>query len=143
MIDKFPEDTHTIEGEGVLFKVSVQGNPKPSFTWYFDQSELPANSGVEVQSDGTLFISYVQIKHSGVYKLLVKNVLGTVEKSFKLFVNLRELRRILPVNSGSDPQPVAVDRFGQYVSENHSHDNKGFKNQFMVKCYSLWLLAIL
>lgn len=133
VIDKFPEDTYASEGEGVLLKVSVQGNPKPSITWYFEGSQLKQDNCIELQADGTLFISFTQLKHSGFYRLVARNSVGTTEKTFKLFVKLRDLRRILTLNSNDMIKPVPLRSFGDYVAYNHLHDNKGFRNQFMVQ----------
>ena len=131
-VDIFPEDTYAIEGEGILFPVSVRGHPKPTITWFFEGHEMTKEHSVEVQQDGSIFISLVQLKHTGHYKLLAKNTIGSIERSFNLFVKLRELRRILTMHNGTILKPVPLDAFGAYVAENHAEDNKGFKSQYTV-----------
>lgn len=132
MVDIFPEDTYAIEGEGLLLPVSVRGFPKPSFTWFFEGAEVTKDNCVEIQQDGSIFISLVQLRHTGLYRLLARNTIGSAEKSFNLYVKLRELRRILTLHNGTEIKPVPLEQFGAYVAENHAQDNKLFKNQYSV-----------
>lgn len=135
VIDIFPEDTYAIEGEGILIPVSVKGFPKPTIMWFFEGHEMTKEHSVEVQQDGSIFISLVHLKHTGHYKLLAKNTIGSIERSFNLYVKLRELRRVLTMHNGTILKPVPLEAFGAYVAENHEQDNKGFKSQYMVCAY--------
>lgn len=132
VVDIFPEDTFAIEGEGLLLPVSVRGHPKPTIVWFFEGVEVTKENSIEIQQDGSLFISLAQLRHTGHYRLLARNTVGIVEKSFSLFVKLRELRRVLTMHNGTVLKPVPLEEFGEYVEENHAQDNKGFKNQYLV-----------
>lgn len=132
MVDIFPEDTYAIEGESVLLTVSVRGHPNPTIIWFFEGAEVTKENAVEIQLDGSIFISLVQLRHTGHYRLLARNTIGIIEKSFNLFVKLRELRRVLTMHNGTVLKPVPLEQFGAYVAENHAKDNKGFKNQYSV-----------
>ena len=46
-IEEFPSDTTAVEGEGVIFKVAVRGNPKPSFLWHCE-CHLPFSTAFAV-----------------------------------------------------------------------------------------------
>ena len=131
-LEAFPEDTYAIEGEGLLLPVCMKGNPKPSITWLFEGTDLTLDSSVEVQQDGSLFIPYVQLKHTGLYRLIIKNPIGQVDKTFNLFVKLKEIRRMTLTFDGTVLKPIPLAEFGPYVAENHALDNLGFKNQFQV-----------
>lgn len=132
LLDKFPDDTYAIEGEGLLLPVSVRGSPRPSTTWYFEGIQLTQDNGVEIQQDGSIFISLIQLKHTGHYRFVAKNQIGSIEKSFNLYVKLRELKRMLTLQNGIALRPIPLEEFGKYVADNHAHDNKGFKNQYAV-----------
>lgn len=133
MISKFPEDTYAIEGKAILLPVSVQGNPLPSTTWYYEGNELKPDHCIEIQQNASLFISYLQLKHTGHYCLSVTNPIGNAERTFNLFVKLKELRIMLMLQNGTAVKPVPLEKFDQYVAENHANNNKGFKNQFSVR----------
>ena len=133
LLDQFPDDNYAIEGEALLLPVALKGQPKPSTTWFFEGSELTPGTGVEIQKDGSLFIATVQLKHTGLYQLVASNPVGSIEKSFNLYVKLRELRRITTMHNGTFLKPVPLEEFGAYVWDNHSQNNKGFRSQFMVK----------
>ena len=132
VIEKFPDDTFATEKEAVLLSVSLIGYPKPSVAWYCDEHPLGPDDGVKIQSDGSVFIPCVQVKHNGVYRLVATNSLGTAQRSFSLFVKSREFHRIIP-HTNLVIKPVPMEQFGEYVASNHANDNKGFKNQFMVQ----------
>lgn len=132
LIHKFPDEKNIAEGESVLIKVSVEGNPKPILTWFTEGQELTLDKTIDVHADGSLYIPRAQLKHNGQYKLLAKNSAGTAERSFILNVKLRELRRLMTLNNSSLLKPVPVNEFGEHVADNHHNDNKGFKNQFSV-----------
>lgn len=132
VIEIFPDDTYAIEGESLLLPVSVKGFPKPIIIWLFEGNEVTKENSVEIQLDGSLFIPVVQLKHTGHYQLVARNSIGTAEKSFNVFVKLRELRRVLTMHDGTLLKPIPLEQFGAYVAENHAQDNKGFKNQYSV-----------
>jgi hypothetical protein len=132
VIDVFPEDTYAVEGEGLLLPVSVRGYPKPLLTWFFEGVEVSKELSIEIQLDGSIFISLVQLRHTGHYQLSARNAVGSVEKSFNLFVKLRELRRLLTMHNGIILKPIPLEEFCSYVSANHAEDDRGFKNQFSV-----------
>ena len=138
IVEKFPGDSCAIEGDkGVSFKVCVSGNPRPSIMWYFDDQPIQPDKTLEVQKDGSIFIPITQNKHEGLYKMVAKNSIASLERTFRFHVKTKETRKKPRVQNSNetDVQPITVDTFGEYVANNHVDDDKGFKNQFMV-----WLL---
>ena len=135
VIVDFPSDKHLSEGESVIFKTAVSGNPVATLTWYHEGIELKSDYAVEIQPSGVLSIMSAEFKHSGVYKLQAMNPSGTAEREVKLTVR--------PDNEEVDPlqketiklMPIPVTEFGEYVAVNHSHSDAGFRNQYEVSTY--------
>ena len=135
MIMDFPSNKHLAEGESVMFKAAVSGNPEPILTLYHEGIELKSDYAVEIQPSGVLSIVSAELKHSGVYKLQARNPSGVAEREVKLTVR--------PDNEEVDPvqketiklMPIPVTDFGEYVAVNHSHSDTGFRNQYEVITY--------
>ena len=130
-IEEFPTDTHAIEGEGVVFNVVVRGNPQPSLTWYHHNTQLTPDYSLDLLQDGSLFITSSELRHSGVYKLSVKNSKGSVEREVKLTVN-REEEEETGDKERVEMKPIPVAEFGDYVAQSHSHLDQDFKFQYSV-----------
>ena len=79
VIEEFPDDTTAVEGEGVFFKVVVSGKPEPTLTWYHNKKELTPNYSQEIERDGSLSIPSTELKHGGIYRLVARNSLGSMQ----------------------------------------------------------------
>ena len=132
MIKEFPADINAIEGEGVFFKVEVRGYPQPSLTWYHEDTQLTSDYSLELQQDGSLSITSTELRHSGVYKLSVKNNRGSAEREVRLTVRQEEEEAAAVDRERVEVQPVPVEEFGEYVAQNHSHLDKVFRQQYEV-----------
>ena len=130
VIVQFPEDTYVQEGEGVLFKVEVTGVPQPKLTWYHNGAEVEADYSKELAEDGSLTMASAEMKHTGVYKLVVSNPTGRAEREARLVVQEEG-----KTSGGSERMaldPVPVSKLGNHVEKNHSKNNKGFDDEFKV-----------
>ena len=132
---QFPEDTHAVEGEGVLFQVKVTGTPMPKLTWYHNEEVVLANYSRELEEDGTLTLPSAETKHSGVYKLVAENHVGRKEREVRLFVKEENAQdEVAPAKPANTFRGIAVSFFGSHVERNHSKNNQGFINQYEVMC---------
>ena len=131
-IEEFPADTHAIEGEGIVFKVMVRGNPQPSLTWYHQDAQLTSDYSMELQEDGSLLIASTELKHSGVYRLSAKNSKGSVEREVTLTVRADGDEAADEVTDKVEVQPVSVAEFGDYVAQAHANSNRTLKQQYRV-----------
>ena len=134
VIELFPEDMTVVEGNRVVLPVKVIGSPQPTLTWYHDNTPLESDYAHEIASDGSLTIITAEMRHTGVYRLVARNIEGSVEKRFSL--------NVLPEDE--DPpsataaeliqsKAVPVAEFGQYVAQNHANTNKGFNTLYEVR----------
>ena len=71
VIIEFPSDVAVIEGDGVYFKIKVNGESQPTVTWYHDGEPVRTDYIHEIDADGSLAIPSTELKHSGVYKAVV------------------------------------------------------------------------
>ena len=147
-IVEFPEETHAVEGESVLFQLRVTGSPTPKLTWYYNGEEVLADYSMEVAEDGTFFLPSVEVRHSGIYKLVAQNSAGKKEREMRLFVEAEHSQKGQAV-----PKPVtamAVAFFGNHVEMNHRRNNQMFRYEYEVICclifhcysYNIQLLSV-
>ena len=140
-ITKFPEDKHVLEGEKVVFKVRVTGSPQPKMTWYHDGQEVKSDYSMELGDDGSLTMPSTETKHSGVYQLVARNKVGTVEKKVTLTV-LREGEQAPHLNNRHITfSPIPMNEFGEYVAGGHANDNTDFKDQYTVS-YTIYIFEL-
>ena len=137
-ITKFPSDTNITEGEGVYFKIKVNGVPRPTVTWYHDGQPVRADYAREIEADGSLTIPSTELKHSGVYKAVVANQHGSEEREIKLTVNEEGVSSTdaATVNGMVNSRPIPIPEFGKYVAELHTNSNQPFKDLYQV-CVSV------
>ena len=133
---QFPEETHAVEGEAVLFQVKVTGSPQPKLTWYHNGVEVVANHSRELEEDGSLTLPWTEVWHSGTYQLVAQNPAGRTEREVRLVVEkTKQTSSVKEVQFSA--MPVAM--FGNHVKKNHSQDNKGFREECqasaMCSCY--------
>ena len=130
-----PKDTTVMEGTRMEFPVQVIGTPQATLTWYHNSTQVDNDYAHEISSNGTLTIATVEMKHAGNYQLVATNSVGTTEGKFTLKV-ISETSDEAPSAGGNDrvevSQSVPMAKFGQYVSQNHANNNKGFTTLYNV-----------
>ena len=132
---QFPEDTHAVEGESVMFQVKVTGTPMPKLTWYHNEDMVLADYSRKLEDDGTLTLPSAETKHSGVYKLVAENHVGRKEKEVWLYVKEENAQdEVAPAKPATNFSAIPVGFFGSHVERNHSKNNQGFINEYEVMC---------
>ena len=121
-----------MEGEGVVFKVVVRGNPQPSLTWYHNNTPLMPDYALDIQQDGSLSISSSELKHSGVYRLLARNCTAHAEKEVRLTVIQEEEEQRVTAQERVAIKPVPVLEFREYITKSHDQSDKIIRLQFNV-----------
>ena len=131
-IVQFPEDTYIQEGEGVLFQVKVTGVPHPNLTWYHNGVEVKKDYSMDLSEHGSLIMPSAESKHSGVYKLVVHNTAGRVEREVRLTVEEenQNIRR-----QAVSMAAIPVSQFGNHVERDHKRSSQGFKEEYQVAGY--------
>ena len=129
----FPDDTQVIEGEEVVFRVKVTGDPQPKVTWYHNGEEVTADYSKDLAADGSITFPSAELKHSGVYQLVAKNNAGSVEKRVSLFVQQESQQSVHVDNKQISFSPIPVGEFGDYVCKCHANDNEDFRIQYSVR----------
>ena len=141
VIVQFPEDTYVQEGEGVLFHVKVTGVPHPNLTWYHNGVEVKEDYSRDLSEDGSLIMPSAESKHSGVYKLVVHNTAGRVEREVRLTVE--EENHNKPVlRPGVPMAAIPVSQFENHVERDHKRSNQGFKEEYQVAGYFAMLCNV-
>ena len=135
---QFPEDARALVGEGVLFQVKVTGSPPPKLVWYHDGEEVVPDYSREIMKDGSLTMPSVEVKHTGTYKVVAENVAGKKEGEVKLYVEDDE-GKTKPKQGNNKPplktKDIPVTKFGRHVVQNHSKNNKAFKDEYDVRVF--------
>ena len=126
----YQREVQCFEGEQVTLTVKVAGSPTPTVTWLFNGRKVKNDYSTEVGKDGSLTLITVEPKHAGTYTFTVSNKVGSVEGCTKLVVRAEdeECSRA----PGVESNPIAREKFGEYVSGLHTHNNGGFVVQFQV-----------
>lgn len=117
-----PADKSALKEKEVRFECVIKGNPKPTVTWYFGETEITHKelSRVEVDKVKDLYsltLPRVLTSHVGTFRVEAVNEYGLVEKTCKL--ELIELPKIvseienLQINEG-DPATFSVKVSGTY-----------------------------
>ena len=119
-----------MEGEQVSLMAKAAGRPTPTVTWFFNGRKVEGDYSTELGKDGSLVLVSVEMKHAGTYTFTVSNRVGSVEGCTKLVVRTED------EESASVPRvesnPVTREKFGEYVSTFHAHNNGAFTGQFQV-----------
>ena len=125
-----PSCLSPLEGEGVHIVMLIEGHPPPTLVWYCNEETVVTDYSIEIDEQGSLFFPSIELKHSGVYKVVATNDSGQAEKEVSVSVMSEECDGGEGGGSGETKIPVAD--FGTFVSEHRSHGNKGFKESFEV-----------
>ena len=126
----YQREVQCLEGEQVSLVVKVTGRPAPTVSWLFNGRTVDDDYSTELEKDGSLILVSAEMKHAGTYTFTVSNRVGSVEGCTKLVVHTEdeELASAPRVESN----PVAREKFGEYVSTFHAHNNSAFAGQFQV-----------
>ena len=110
--------------------VKTTGSPTPTVSWFFNGRKVEDDYSTELGKDGSLVLVSAELKHAGTYTFTVSNRVGSVEGCTKLVVHTED------EESASVPRvesnPVTREKFGEYVSSFHAHNNSAFIGQFQV-----------
>ena len=120
----------SLEGEQVSLMVKFAGRPTPTITWFFNGGKVEDDYSTELGKDGSLVLVSVEMKHAGTYTFTVSNRMGSVERCTKLMVHTEDEE--CAIKSRVESNPVGRERFGEYVSSFHAHNNSAFIGQFQV-----------
>ncbi|XP_076877453.1 neuregulin 2b isoform X2 [Brachyhypopomus gauderio] len=88
------------EGDRVTLKCEAQGNPRPSFRWFKDGSELRKSKDVKIKTNkknSKIQISRVRLEDSGNYTCVVENSLG--KENSTSYVNVQSITTTLSPGS--------------------------------------------
>ena len=107
--------------------VKATGRPAPTVTWLFNRRKVEDDYSTELGKDGSLVLVSVEQKHAGTYTFTVSNREGSVKGCTKLVVHT-EYENHARVKSN----PVAREKFGEFVSTFHAYNNTAFIGQFQV-----------
>ena len=131
----YQREVQCSEGEQVTLTAKVAGSPTPTVTWLFNGRKVKNDYSTEVGKDGSLTLMAVEPNHAGTYTFTVSNKVGSVEGSTKLVVRAEDEERDSVPRVESNP--VTREKFGEYVSGLHTHNNGGFFLQFQVGYLSM------
>ena len=129
----YQREVQCLEGEQVFLMVKAAGRPTPTITWLFDGRKVENDYSTELGKDGSLVLVSAEMKHAGTYTFTVSNRVGSVEGCTKLVVHTEdeECANVVKVETNS----VTREKFGEYVSTFHAHNNGAFIGQFQVISY--------
>ena len=110
--------------------VKAAGIPPPTTTWFFNGRKVEDDYSTEFRNDGSLVFVSAELKHAGTYAFTVSNSVGSVEGSTKLVVHTEDEEHAN--KSTVESSPVTTEKFGEYISSFHAHNNSAFLVQFQV-----------
>ena len=110
--------------------VKATGRPTPTVSWFFNGRKLEDGYSTELGKDGSLVLVSVEMKHAGTYTFTVSNMVGSVKGCTKLVVHAEDEEHTSAPRVESNQ--VAREKFGEYVSSFHAHNNSAFIGQFQV-----------
>ena len=87
------------------FPVLVTGVPAPNITWYHDNSRIKNDYAHDVAADGSLTIYTAEMKHSGVYRMVAANSIGSEVQNLKLSVVRDDVQVTAPPLQPVEPPP--------------------------------------
>ena len=110
--------------------VKTTGRPTPTVSWLFNGRKVEDDYSTELGKDGSLVFVSAELKHAGTYTFTVSNRVGSVEGCTKLVVHTED--KECTDRSRVESNPVTREKFGEYVSSFHAHNNSAFLVQFQV-----------
>ena len=110
--------------------VKAAGIPPPTISWFFKGRKVEDDYSTEFRNDGSLVFMSVELKHAGTYTFTVSNSVGSVKGCTKLVVHTEDEEHVN--KSTVESNPVTTEKFGEYVSSFHAHNNSAFLVPFQV-----------
>ena len=110
--------------------VKATGRPTPTITWFFNGRKVEDDYSTELGKDGSLVLVSAELKHASTYTFTLNNRVGSVEGCTKLVVHTEDEGHSSVPRVESNP--VTREKFGEYVSTFHAHNNSAFIGQFQV-----------
>ena len=107
--------------------VKATGRPTPTITWLFNGRKVEDDYSTKLGKDGSLVLVSVELKHAGTYTFTVSNREGSVKGCTKLVVHTENEN-----HARVESNPVAREKFGEFVSTFHAYNNTAFIGQFQV-----------
>ena len=126
----YQQEVQCFEGEQVSLRVKFAGIPAPTVTWFFNWRKVEDDYSTELGKDGSLVLVSVEMKHAGTYNFTVSNRVGSVKGCIKLVVHTEDEEHASVPRVESNP--VIREKFGEFVSTFHAHNNGDFIAQFQV-----------
>ena len=126
----YQQEVLSVEGKQVTLRVKVAGSPTPTVTWLFNGKKVEDDYSTEVGKDGLLTLVCVELKHAGTYTFSVCNSMGSVEGCTKLVVHTED--EDFTSAAKVESNPVAKEKFGEYVSGLHACNNAAFVAEYQV-----------
>ena len=123
-----------MEGEAILFQVTVTGSPQPTLTWHHNGEEVVDDYSRELAEDGTLTLPSTEAGHSGTYQLVAQNPAGRREREVRLFVEAEDTQqKPATTKPAMRHSAVPVAMFGSHVEQNHTRNNWHFTQEYEVR----------
>jgi len=126
-ISKHPKNTRVVEGQAVVFRCLVQGNPKPSVRWTKNEElNLAANPRLRstlINDTHTLIIVDVHPTDAGQYRCLANNSVGQTTSSAATLA-VEEYCKCL--TQFTNPTKNHVDGFSTFLTSNFWLTRSGF-----------------
>ncbi|XP_078604169.1 hemicentin-1-like isoform X2 [Branchiostoma floridae x Branchiostoma japonicum] len=83
------EDVTTVVNRPVELTCPVEGIPTPQVRWLHNQRPVNQDENIRLTRQGqTLSVSSVQISHQGTFTCIASNIVGQVERTFRLTVQV-------------------------------------------------------
>lgn len=86
LVSSAPVDAIAVVGASAEFIVVASGAPAPSYQWYFGDQPLANGDGISGVTTNKLVLSGLTVARAGVYRVVVTNSAGTVEREAELTV---------------------------------------------------------
>ena len=99
--------------------VKATGRPTPTVTWLFNGRKVEDDYSTELGKDGSLVL--VSVDPAGTYTFSVSNRVGSVKGCTKLLVHTEDEEHANAPRVENNP--VSREKFGEYVSSLHAHNN--------------------
>ena len=128
-VKQYTETIEVWEGQEINLKLEVVGYPRPKIEWTKQGVRLEVDYATKMHQDGSVTIQSAERSHGGQYHFIVCNAAGKVEGNVRVIVKVEEdEKRAERVISSA----IEVERFGEYVSQNHKNNDNGFQLQYQV-----------
>ncbi|KAL4218919.1 Hemicentin-1 [Mactra antiquata] len=135
MIGRQPLFLFAREGEGIVLPCEVKGSPAPTIVWRKETTVVTGKPGVEIISNGSLYLQQPQKSDAGIYVCIARNSAGTAIGQIRLRVHFPPKIRVrstefiireggsivFPCRAIGRPRPkITWEKDGVSVTRSHS-----------------------